>query len=326
MAFIFFLLLEGMVAQPFHSRHFAITKLSDGIYAALESNGGEAICNAGIIDLGDATLIFDPFMSLDPARELAKLAKQLTRHPVKYVINSHFHNDHIGGDQVFPQALLISTGRTRELIAKYQPQEIEDDKKSAPAALAELRKQNLHGLTKHEMDEHQMWTGYYQALVRSSDSLRTVLPQLTFDRQLTIHGSRRIVQIISYGEGHTESDAFLFLPAERIAFMGDLLFIQNQPWLGDGNPELWANYLDSVKRLNPSILIPGHGPAGTIRSLDTMKLYFEEVNRRAREYIGKGIIPAKDSTLRSPAPYDQWFLSNFYRPNVQSEYERISKK
>jgi glyoxylase-like metal-dependent hydrolase (beta-lactamase superfamily II) len=265
-------------------------------------------------------------MSLDPVYELAKLAKQLTGHPVKYVINSHFHNDHIGGDQVFPQALLISTGRTRELIAKYQPQEIADDKKSAPVALADLRKQDQRGLTKHEQDEHQMWTGYYQALVRSSDSLRVVLPQITFDRQLTIHGSRRSVQIISYGEGHTKSDAFLFLPAERIAFMGDLLFIQNQPWLGDGNPESWANYLDSVKRLNPTILIPGHGPAGNITSIDSMKLYFAAVNRRAKEYMGKGIEPGKDSTLKSPAPYDQWFLSNFYRPNVQSEYERISKK
>jgi glyoxylase-like metal-dependent hydrolase (beta-lactamase superfamily II) len=171
-----------------------------------------------------------------------------------------------------------------------------------------------------------MWTGYYEALVRSSDSLRLVLPQITFDRELTIHGTKRNVVLLSYGEAHTESDAFLYLPAERIAFMGDLLFIQNQPWLGDGDPDLWAKYLDSVKKLKPLTLVPGHGPPGNIASLDTMKLYFDEISRQANAYLGKGIKPEKDSSLKSPPPYDQWFLSNFYKPNVQFEYDRLTKK
>jgi glyoxylase-like metal-dependent hydrolase (beta-lactamase superfamily II) len=323
---LFMLIFEILAAQPFHSKHFTVTKLHDGVYAAIAINGGEAICNAGIIDLGNATLIFDPFMALEPARELAKAAVQLTGHPVKYVVNSHFHNDHIGGDQIFGQALLISTERTRALIAKYQPQEIEDDKKSAPAALADLKKKNLHRMDKHEADEHIMWTGYYEALVHSSDSLILVLPQITFDHELTLHGTKREVVLLSYGEGHTESDAFLYLPSERIAFMGDLLFIRNQPWLGDGDPVLWANYLDGVKRLNPLMLIPGHGPVGNISALDTMKLYFEEVKRQADTYIRQGTKPEKDSLLKSPSPYDQWFLSSFYKPNVQWQYERMTKK
>jgi len=324
-AVLFFFILKDLAAQAFQSRHFTITKLSDGVYAAIANNGGYAVCNAGIIDLGDATLIFDPFMGLEPARELARVAGQLLEHPIKYVINSHFHNDHIGGDQIFGGAMLISTDRTRDLIAKYQPQEIEDDKKLAAGMVANLKKKDVHAMTRHELDEHFMWLGYYEALAMSGDSLKLILPQITFNNQLTLHGTKRRVQLISYGEGHTESDAFLFLPDEKIAFLGDLLFIQNNPWLGDGDPEHWSNYLDSIKKLNPVILIPGHGPPGNISSLDTMNMYFAAVKKEADSYYRRGAKPEADSTFKIPSPYDQWFLSNFFKPNVEWMYEHWKK-
>jgi cyclase len=80
-----FLLTFYLFAQV-QSKHFAIQKLSDGVYAAIATNGGHAICNAGIIDLGDATLIFDPFMTPEAAKDLQKVSEQLTGHKVKYVI------------------------------------------------------------------------------------------------------------------------------------------------------------------------------------------------------------------------------------------------
>lgn len=70
---------------------------ADGVYAAIYIPGGYSICNGGIIDLGDATLVFDPFMSQDATSELKKTAESLTGHSVTYVVNSHYHNDHIGG-------------------------------------------------------------------------------------------------------------------------------------------------------------------------------------------------------------------------------------
>src|SRR6478672_4220611 len=138
---IFFSVAFYAEAQDFQSKHFTIRKLADGVYAAIAKDGGYAICNAGIIDLGDATLIFDPFMTPEAAEDLKRSAEELTGHQITYVINSHFHNDHIGGNQVFDKATIISTARTRELIAKYQPEEIADDKKNAPKSLDETRKE-----------------------------------------------------------------------------------------------------------------------------------------------------------------------------------------
>ncbi|MFI5153596.1 MAG: MBL fold metallo-hydrolase [Chitinophagales bacterium] len=316
----------GLSGQTQLSKHFTIQKLADGVYAAIASNGGYAICNAGIIDLGDATLIFDPFMSPEPAQELKKIALKLTGHPVKYVVNSHFHNDHIGGDQVFDKVDIISTVRTRELIAKFQPQEIESDKKDSPKELKALKSKNLKGMNPHELDEQIMWIGYYEALVRVNDTLKVVLPGISFIKEMIISGSKRSARLLTYGEGHTESDAFLFLPNDKIAFLGDLLFVQNQPWLGDGDPVKWASYLDSIASLKPEKLVPGHGPVGNISNLDSMKIYFEVVKNAAIACKQRGILPSNDSTLKCPSPYNGWFLSSFYIENVKSEYDRMYKK
>jgi len=59
----------------FQSDHFTIEKLDDGIYAAIHKPGGEAICNAGIIDLGSKTLVFDTFLTPRAAKDLKKQPK-----------------------------------------------------------------------------------------------------------------------------------------------------------------------------------------------------------------------------------------------------------
>ena len=75
------------------SRHFELVQLTDGVYAAIHKKGGHAICNAGVIDLGTETLIFDTFMTPQAAEDLLKAVKSLELPSIKYVINSHHHND-----------------------------------------------------------------------------------------------------------------------------------------------------------------------------------------------------------------------------------------
>ncbi|MEO6190141.1 MAG: MBL fold metallo-hydrolase [Saprospiraceae bacterium] len=323
---LLFILSFCSSAQTFQSKHFIIQKLAEGVYAAIATNGGYAICNAGIIDLGDATLIFDPFMTPEAALDLKKASQQLTGHAVTYVVDSHFHNDHIGGNQVFKGATIISTERTREMIAKFQPEEIAEDKTSAPLQLEKIKNKDKTTMTPHELEENIMWKGYFEALVTSNDSLKTILPDVTFIDQLMVHGTKRSVQLLTYGEGHTESDLFLYLPGEQIAFLGDLLFVQNQPWLGDGDPDKLKVYLDSIAMLNIKTYVPGHGPVGTVTDIEQMKLYIQSVNETATTYYKSGTTPQKDTTLKSPPPFDTWFLSNFYKPNVISAYKRMSKK
>ena len=320
-----FLATSNLSAQKTDYPDFTIQKLADGIYAAIAKNGGHAICNAGIIDLGDATLIFDPFMSVQAATDLKLAADQLTHHPVKYVINSHYHNDHIGGNQVFEGASIISTYRTRDLIAENQPAEIEWGKTTAPDRLKKYTDADVSKLSGHVLEEHIMWKGYYETYIISNGVLKVVLPNITMDDELNLYGSKRHVQLISNGAGHTESDLFLYLPEEQIVFAGDLLFIQNQPWIGDGDTEKWESTLTKISSLAVKSIVPGHGPVGTLSDIEKMEDYFHNVQETAQEYFNKGISPEEAEVVNSPAPYDTWYLSMFYKPNVVAAYKRLSK-
>jgi len=95
------LILVGMMAcnqtpaPDYISTHFKVVKLSDGVYACIHRFGGKAICNVGIIDNGKESIVFDTFLSPDVAAEIKKVIKYYGLSPVKYVVNSHAHNDHM---------------------------------------------------------------------------------------------------------------------------------------------------------------------------------------------------------------------------------------
>ncbi len=82
------------------SKHFVLHSLDEGISAAIAEDGGSAISNAGLIDLGGQILVFDTFLTPQAATDLRRSATELGRVP-QIVINSHYHNDHIWGNQVF---------------------------------------------------------------------------------------------------------------------------------------------------------------------------------------------------------------------------------
>jgi glyoxylase-like metal-dependent hydrolase (beta-lactamase superfamily II) len=90
------------------SPYFHIEQLADGVYAALVREGSGALGNAGIIDLGDETVLFDTMLTPGAAFDLRAAAEQLTRHRIRYVVNSHWHRDHVYGNQVFTDADIIS--------------------------------------------------------------------------------------------------------------------------------------------------------------------------------------------------------------------------
>jgi cyclase len=324
-ASLLFITIKASAQTP-ESKHFTIQKLSDGVYAAIAKPGGYGICNAGIIDLGDFTLIFDPFMTPEAAQDLKKAAKELTGHDVKYVVNSHYHNDHIGGNQVFKGATIISTETTRELIESKQKESLADMKNTAPVKLDELKKKNTSKMDQHGQEDYKMTTGYYEGIIKNVDSINPTSPDITFIDRLVIHGSKHRALLMSYGSGHTESDLFLFLPVEQIAFVGDILFVQCNPWMADGNPDKWSTYLNNLSGLSIKTMVPGHGPVGGASDVDALKAYFKNIDDVAESYSKKGKSPEEDASLTAPAPFDKWYLSDFYKANVVSEYNRLYKK
>ncbi|MFN8280194.1 MAG: MBL fold metallo-hydrolase [Saprospiraceae bacterium] len=306
----------------FSSRHFTIQKLGNGVYAAIATNGGYAICNAGIVDLGDAALVMDPFMTPEAARDLKKAAERLTGHSVRYVINSHFHNDHTGGNQVFEKSTIISTQATLRHMREELPPELEENRKHAAEKAASFHQMNPRNMSAHERQEHIMWEAYYDGLARSVGTLKLCYPQLSFTDSMIIHGSKRDVHLYDCGPAHTEGDLLMFLPEEKILFTGDVLFIGCHPWIGDGNPGRWDHVLQNIQQGQAEVIIPGHGRSGSKDDVQPMRQYLQDLREMVQKYQREGHYPHEDNALKIPEAYAAWTLSVFYKPNLLNMWEK----
>ncbi len=310
------------------TKNFSIKKLAPGIWAAIQNdNGGHAISNSGIVDLGNKTLVFDAFINPDAAAELKHVAEQLTKHHVSFVINSHYHDDHIRGNQVFsPAASIISTEWTKNEMKKAEPEEQDWARKHTAASL-EAAKQKLKSAAGSEKEEAIMWVGYYEAIEQSLPHLRTTLPDITFHDSMWIYGSERNVLLVECRNGHTASDAVMILPQEGIAFMGDVLFVERHPWFGDGNPESLKKHLEDFYQ-NASLkqFVPGHGPVAGKQALQTLIQYINSLQHLAADAIQKGE-PDSVFTKRDVLPeYKDWWYGRFYPDNLEAVYMEAKMK
>jgi cyclase len=309
------------------SKHFNLEKLTDGVYAAIaDPDGGFAICNAGIIDLGDKTVVLDPFISPIAARDLKQLAEYLTGKPVSMVINLDPHNDHNGGNQVFvPEADIVSTPNARKYINDNFKTDYDYYKENAPKKLLEIQKQ-LKVASGKEKAELILWQSEYQAIIESLPELKMTLPNTTITDTMIIYGSQRRIVIIPTGTGHTNGDMVVWLPVDKIIFMSDQLFVKAHPYLGDGDPESLKNNLKSIIALNPEIAVPGHGPVGDVNSLHVMVDYIETISDLVKAEIQKGTDENKVLELPMPEMYNDWIVSSFYKMNLKFLYHKLMSK
>lgn len=311
------------------SKHFQIEQLADGVYAAIASEQGYAICNAGIIDIGDKTIIFDTFISPDAAENLLRAVEQLTSHETVWVVNSHYHNDHIRGNQVFPSNVdIISTAWTREAIARKEPEEIRWEKENIPQGIADAQMKLAAEKDPKRRRELASLIVYYKAIIGSHPQLKTRLPNITFEPpKLVIHGTQRTGKLLSFA-GHTASDLVLYLPEEKIAFMSDLLFINIHPYLASGFPERWKESLSTVEALGVQTVIPGHGPVGRSADLSTMTQYILSLEDIVANMMKSGRSLEEVSLQPIPPQFETWllFFDNFFVANLQFLYQRIAQE
>ena len=310
------------------SKHFRLQQLADGVYAAIHIAGGAAIGNAGIVDLGDRTLIYDTFIAPQAAQDLRTAAEALTGRPIDAVIDSHWHYDHIWGNQAFSADTdIISTEETRRLIIATRGHGAYDSFMADAEANLETTRAQFEA-TEDEGQRRQLalWIDYHRSVVEAKPTLQIRAPNLTFAQRLAFHGTDRTAELIDFVGGHTESDAVLFLPQEGIAFMSDLLFIGHQPYLGGGDPDRLRHILEEVSDLAPKLLVPGHGPVGTAESLKVMSQYVSTLDGLARKMVEDGKAEETIDTMAIPEPYDDWLFASFFPGNMHFLFQRCLRE
>lgn len=316
------------VASPAASQHFELSELADGAVAAIATDGGWGVGNAGYIDLGDHTVVFDTFVNRVPAAELKSSAEVATGRKVDYVFNSHAHRDHVRGNQVFVDAEIVATSKTRDLMAgawKARTERIlkEGMEQMRMEVLKEFDEWKSNPLT--DEADVRLWDGYMNGILEGLGSYHLKLPTVTFDSTFTVRGSKGSVTALTYGGGHSASDLILYLPEERIVFLGDLLFIGYQPYLGDGDPEELLRTLDRVEALDPSKVVPGHGPVGTKNDLSSTRDYVETLKKTVAGVGESGAGLESLAGKPEPEPFNKWKWHAFYRDNLKFLSERNDK-
>ena len=297
--------------------YFDLVRLADGVFAAISRNPVWTVANAGIVDLGDWTLVFDSFSSPRAAETLKQAAEDATGKPVRVVVNSHHHLDHSLGNQVFKGATIVSSTITRDSM-QQRFERLRREAVDFPAQLEALRQQLSAPLEASMRAQLEPQAAELEMLLEWLETFEPTLPTATFDRRLEFHGSARRVLIERFG-GHTASDAVMILPDDGLMFTADLVVVDHLGFMGHGDPDAWLTTLSALEQLDGlPVIVPGHGPVSGRAAIPAMHAYLIqmlELGQRVQDAGELERVPVPDA-------WKNWGLLAGFRPNLEFAFER----
>ena len=288
-------------AQP-ASDYFTVKEVARGVWAliARPASPSLAASNTAVIELGDKVLVVDSHLTPSAAREALRLIAVLTGNkPVRYLVNTHWHPDHLQGNSTysssFPGALdIISHLNTRRDIVSIVTPFLKDQKARIPSQLEQAKEQLKAGRSQGQVLSQQQRKrlegeiAQGEALIREIKSLELALPTLTLNHSMVLHAGDREVQLLYFGRGHTEGDIVVFLPREKILVTGDLL-TNSIPFMRDAFPLEWSATLGGVESLDYTQNIPGHGDVQQGKErLQMLRAFLDDLVPAVRRAIAEG--------------------------------------
>ncbi len=280
---------------------FQLKLIGPNIWAAIDDAKGDAGANAGFVVGDDGVALIDSFENEAAAKALLGQIHSFTHLPIKFVINTHYHLDHVAGNRVFAEhgAAIVGHHSVRAWIhtenLKFFGEKIKPEEKAMV--------QNL------------------------------LAPEVTYDTGVTLFlGTRRIE--VTYMQGHTGGDSVVSIPDAGIVFCGDLFWRRTLPNLIDATTSTWISTLSefteekTVTLPNSALpravtFVPGHGDVGNAEDVREFQAYLAWL----RAAVKKGVDANKkgDALVAVVMPgltekYGDWeFFKHFSRSNILDE-------
>ena len=277
------LFLLTLMSVPVKAQEvFAIEKVGEGVYAAhvVARPPMYVFANALIVVGDDGVLVVDTHQSPSAARALLTEIGKITDKPVRWVVNTHWHGDHVYGNQVyadaFPGVRFIGHHNTREDVLTEGAKRLQKDIAELPGTIEQRREwlRTGKGPNGTDLTEADRASVERSAKLRSDyleelKTLRLTPPDITFSENMKLHLGAQTVELHYFGRAHTRGDIVVYLPEIKLLAAGDLLE-DAFPYFGDSYPTGWARVLGELMSFETDFIFPAHGPVQRDRiMLDT---------------------------------------------------------
>lgn len=249
-----------------------VQKLAAGVFAVVRPTGANAPADSNTLVVVGAEGVLVVDSNITPSSSEAVIAeiRKLTPLPVRFLVNTHHHSDHIYGNLVyeraFPGVVIIGHEKMRQDFLSANPKGREEFLREARSVLAEGPSQLAAGrnakgeqMSAAERDSLAESIALYKAYLPELERAALRPPAVTVSDRLTLHLGGRDVQLLHLGRGNTQGDLVVYLPAERIVAAGDLV-VHPIPYASESFIGEWARTQQRLLELDAGIIVPGHGP------------------------------------------------------------------
>ncbi|WP_084964965.1 fumarylacetoacetate hydrolase family protein [Thermoactinospora rubra] len=243
-----------------------------GVWAWLLPDGGYGWSNAGLVAGEGASLLVDTLFDLPLTAEMLHAMREITdRHPLTHAVITHSNGDHTHGNQLLGEHVRIV---------------------AAEATCAEMRHEMApEMLAATQVVDIGPATPYFRERFGAFDfsGIRLRLPDLTYDRELSLEVGGREVRVMNLGPAHTGADSVVHVPDADVLFAGDLLFVGCTPIVWSGPIANWIAACDKMIATGAGTIVPGHGPVTDPDGIRAVRGYLSHVVEQADAAHARGL-------------------------------------